>query len=243
MARAGNDLDRRLGRDSTEDVTLDLDATETKVFGRKKRGAGRSRHGHLAYNSYAVTWAQRGRALTSELKGGNQARIKAAEAGRMLGRAERLLPAEHGQITVRGDTGFYSVELMTDCRKRGMRFTFSATRTQAMWAKLPDIDEGGWTDAIDMDGAQVAELSFTPKDWKHEPLRLHQWSSNPVRDGPSGARTIGGPPGCSYSRKAALTRWPGDTPAYSPKRQAVWSWLSRQARRATPGSSSAQARR
>jgi hypothetical protein len=172
VARAGNDLDRRLGRDSTEDVTFDLDATETKVFGRKKRGAGRSRHGHLAYNSYAVTWAQRGRALTSELKGGNQARIKAAESGRMLGRAERLLPAEHGEITVRGDTGFYSVELMTDCRKRGMRFTFSATRTQAMWATLADIDEDGWTDAIDMDGAQVAELSFTPTDWKHEPLRL-----------------------------------------------------------------------
>src|SRR5271167_3247434 len=75
VARCGNDLDRRLGRDASEDVTFDLDATETKVFGRKKRGTGRTRQGHLAYNSYVVTWAQRGRGLTSELKGGNQARI------------------------------------------------------------------------------------------------------------------------------------------------------------------------
>ncbi len=118
VARAGNELDRRLGRDPGEDLTFDLDATETKVFGRRKRGAGRSRHGHLAYNSYVVTWAERGRALTSELKGGNQARIKAAESGRMLGRAQRLLPEGHGRITVRGDSGFYSVELMMDCRKR-----------------------------------------------------------------------------------------------------------------------------
>lgn len=171
-ARCGNDLDARLGRDPGEDVTLDLDATETKVYGRKKQGTGRSRHGHLAYNSYVVTWAQRGRGLTSELKGGNQARIKAAESDRMLGRAERLLPAEHGQITVRGDSGFYAVELMIDCRKRKMRFTLSATRTSLMWSKLAEIDQDGWEDAIEMHGAQVAELPFTPEGWKHERLRL-----------------------------------------------------------------------
>jgi len=162
-ARAGNELDRKLGRDPAEHVTFDLDATEATVYGRKKRGTGRSRHGHLAYNSYVVTWAERGRALTSELKGGNQARIKTAESGRMLARAERLLPAEHGQVTVRGDSGFYSVELMMDCRKRRMRFTFSATRTSLMWSKLAEIPAAAWVEAIDMKGAQVAELPFTPK--------------------------------------------------------------------------------
>ena len=98
VARCGNELDRRLGRDPTEDVTFDLDATDTPVYGRGEQGAGHSRHGNLAYNSYVVTWAQRGHALTGELEGGNQARIKATESDRMLGRAKRLLPAEHGQI-------------------------------------------------------------------------------------------------------------------------------------------------
>jgi Transposase DDE domain group 1 len=172
VARCGNELDRRLGRDAGGDVTFDLDATESKVFGPKKQGTGRSRQGHLAYTSYVVTWAQRGRGLTSELKGGNQARIKAAESDQILGRAQRLLPAGHGRITVRGDSGFYAVELMTGCRKRRMRFTFSATRTSLMWTKLAEIDEAGWADAIDMYGAQVAEIPFTPEGWKHEPLRL-----------------------------------------------------------------------
>jgi hypothetical protein len=71
-ARCANALDRSLGREVGEDVTFDLDATETKVYGRKKRGTGRTRNGHLGYNSYVLTWAQRGRALTSELKGGNR---------------------------------------------------------------------------------------------------------------------------------------------------------------------------
>ena len=172
VARCGNELDRNLGRDPSEDVTFDLDATETPVYGRRKQGTGRSRQGYLAYNSYVVTWAQRGRALTSELKGGNQARIKAQESDRMLGRAGRLLPEPHGQITVRGDNGFYSVELMMDCRQRKMRFSFSATRTSLMWAKLRELGEDAWTDAIEMRGAQVAELHFIPEGWKHEPLRL-----------------------------------------------------------------------
>lgn len=172
MARAGNELDRRLGRDPGEDVTFDLDATETPVYGRRKRGTGRSRHGNLAYNSYVVTWAERGRAMTSELRGGNHARIKASESDRMLARAARLLPEGHGQITVRGDSGFYAVELMMSLRRRGMRFSFSATRTSVMWAKLHEIGEDAWADAIEMHGAQVAELPFTPDGWKHEPLRL-----------------------------------------------------------------------
>ncbi|MGE5764921.1 MAG: transposase [Mycobacterium leprae] len=171
-ARCGNELDRRLGRDPCEDVTFDLDATETVVYGRRKRGTGRSRSGQLAYNSYVVSWAQRGRALTGELKGGNQARITATQSLTLLGRAERLLPCEHGQITVRGDSGFYAVELMTGLRERRMRFTLSATRTSVMWAKLAEIPDDAWHEAIDMHGAEVAELAFTPEGWKHEPLRL-----------------------------------------------------------------------
>ncbi len=62
--------------------------------------------------------AQRGRALTSELRGGNQARIKATQSLTLLGRAKRLLPAEHGQITVRGDSGFYAVEAMMGVERR-----------------------------------------------------------------------------------------------------------------------------
>jgi hypothetical protein len=172
QARVGDELDRRLGREASEEVTLDLDATESVVYGRRKQGTGRSRSGHLAYNSYVVTWAQRGRALTSDLRGGNQARIKATQSLTLLGRAKRLLPDGHGQITVRGDSGFYAAELMSGLRKRRMRFSLSATRTSTMWAKLAEIPEDAWVEATCMRGAQIAELAFAPEGWQHEPLRL-----------------------------------------------------------------------
>ncbi|MCA1679067.1 MAG: transposase [Actinobacteria bacterium] len=138
----------------------------------KKGGAARSHTGALAYNSYVVTWAQRGRALTSELVGGNQARISAAESARMIARATALLASEHGQVTVRGDSGFYSAELMMRLRKQGVRFTMSAPRTATMWRALRQIPEHAWADATQMHGAQVAETAFAPDGFEHEPLRL-----------------------------------------------------------------------
>ena len=48
QARVGEQLDRELGRNPGEAVDLDLDATETEVYGRKKRGAARSHSGALA---------------------------------------------------------------------------------------------------------------------------------------------------------------------------------------------------
>ena len=53
-----------------------------------------------------------------------------------------------------------------------MRFTFSAPRTATIWRAVGDVPTDAWQDAIDMRGAQVAELPFTPQGWKHEQLRL-----------------------------------------------------------------------
>ncbi|MGC9222239.1 MAG: IS1380 family transposase [Solirubrobacteraceae bacterium] len=171
-ARVAGQVDRAGGRDAGEPVDLDLDGTETEVYGSQKQGAARSHSGALAYNSYVVTWAQRGRALTSELQGGNRSRITAVESAAMIARATALLPCGHGQVTVRGDSGFYSSELMMLLRAQQTRFTFSAPRITRMWSAMTQIPEDGWADADGMRGAQVAETSFTPAGWDHEPSRL-----------------------------------------------------------------------
>ena len=173
QARVGERLDCEAGRDSGEDVTFDLDATDTEVYGHAKQGAARSHNGALGYCSYVVTWAQRGRALTSELVGANRARISAKESAAMIARAAKLLPTGHGQVTARVDSGFYSAELMMRpaqaagalhaCRRRG---------PPSMWRALREIAEDAWADATRMRGAQVAETAFTPTGWEHEPLRL-----------------------------------------------------------------------
>lgn len=174
LARVGEHVDRQLGREVSDAVTFDLDATETEVYGRgpRRRGAARSHSGALAYQSYVVTWAQRGRVMTSELEPGNRARITAAESAQMIARAESLLPAGHGQVTARVDSGFYSAELMSELRGQQVRFSMSAPRTSSMWRALGEIGEDQWADAQEMRGAQVAETNLTPHGWAHEQLRL-----------------------------------------------------------------------
>jgi hypothetical protein len=63
--RAGERLARALGRDPGAPVTVDLDATQVTVYGQRKRGAARSRHGHISYAPHVATWAQRGRSPAS----------------------------------------------------------------------------------------------------------------------------------------------------------------------------------
>jgi Transposase DDE domain group 1 len=191
-ARAGQRLDRVLGRDPAEPVTIDLDATQVTVYGCQKQGAGRSRHGHMSYAPHVAFWAQRGRALTSELVGGNQERLSGGECATIAARAIALLPDDHGPVTMRIDSAYYAVELLERLRHKRARFTVSVPRNQAMWKALGQIPEDAWTDALDMPGAQVAETTYTPGGWRHEPLRLIvrrvPFSAQKIADGSLTAR-------------------------------------------------------
>lgn len=172
LARAGAKLDRALGREAGEDVTVDLDASGVEVFGAAKQGAARNRDGQLAYAPYLATWAERGRALCSELYPGNRQMLSGAESARIACRAIDLLPEVHGQVSFRVDSGFYRVELLRRLRERGATFTVSVPRSSAMWAALERVAESEWEPAAEMAGTEVAETTYSPKEWKGEPLRL-----------------------------------------------------------------------
>lgn len=192
MARAGERLDRALGRELGEAVTIDLDATQVPVYGRAKDGAGRSRHGSISYAPHIATWAQRGRALTAELVGGNREKLAGGEYATIARRAISLLPTGHGAVTMRIDSAYYALELLHALRKQRARFTVSAPRSQAMWKALHEIPDAAWQDAHQMPGAQVAETTYTPGGWRHEPLRLivrrTPFSAKKIADGHISAR-------------------------------------------------------
>ncbi|MCA1678142.1 MAG: IS1380 family transposase [Actinobacteria bacterium] len=172
MSRAGQRLDRALGREAGEPVTIDLDATQITVYGRGKDGAARCRTGQMSYAPHIAFWAQRGRALTAELVGGNQERLSGADCATIATRAIKMLPAGHGPVDMRIDSAYYAVDLLHRLRKEHARFTVSVPRNKAMWKTLTEIPDGAWTDALQMAGAQVAETTYRPAGWQHEPLRL-----------------------------------------------------------------------
>jgi Transposase DDE domain group 1 len=171
LARCGEHLDRARGRDLSEAVTVDLDATGIEVYGRK-RGAARSRHGQMSYAPHVAFWAQRGRALTAELVAGNREKLSGRECARIAKRAIRLLPQDHGPVSFRIDSAYYQLELLAALRAEQARFTVSVPRTEAMWKALVEIPEDPWQAATGMEGAQVAETTYKPTGWRNEPLRL-----------------------------------------------------------------------
>jgi len=172
LARAGQRLDRALGREAGEPVTIDLDATVIEVYGRAKQGASRNRAGQLSFAPHVAFWAQRGRALTGELVAGNREKLSAKQAAVICRRALRLLPAGHGPVCVRIDSAYYAIELLRALRAKAARFTVSVPRTPAMWNALEQVPDDAWRPATDMPGAEIAETTYTPSGWKHEPLRL-----------------------------------------------------------------------
>jgi hypothetical protein len=93
---------------------------------------------------------------------------------------------------MRIDSAYYAVELLDRLRREKARFTVSVPRNQAMWKALAQIPESAWSDALDMPGAQVAETTYTPAGWRHEPLRLIvrrvAFSAQKIADGSLTAR-------------------------------------------------------
>jgi Transposase DDE domain group 1 len=132
LARAGQRLDRALGRDPAEPVTIDLDATVLEVYGRGKQGASRNRSGQLSFAPHVAFWAQRGRALTGELVAGNREKLSARAAAAICRRALRLLPAGHGPVCFRIDSAYYAIDLLKALRAKAARFSVSVPRTTAM---------------------------------------------------------------------------------------------------------------
>jgi len=133
IARVGGRLDRALGRDARQDATIDLDATQIEVYGHKA-GAARSRHGSVSYAPHIAFWAQRGRALTGELVGGNREKLTAAAGATLARRALAMLRAagHTGAVTFRIDSAYWAVGLLAALRKADARFTVSVPRTETM---------------------------------------------------------------------------------------------------------------
>ena len=111
-----------------------------------------------------MTWDERRRILAADLVKGS-ASEKPGAAG-LLRRALRALPAGHGPVSLRVDSGFYTVELLEACRRQRVEFCVSVARTEAMWTRLyAKLNVKSWRPALDMENAEVAEFAYIPGGW------------------------------------------------------------------------------
>ncbi|WP_168209848.1 transposase, partial [Mycobacterium helveticum] len=150
----------------TEAVTIDIDATDVEVYGRKKQGVAYNYAGQRCGRPHVATWAQTETVLAADLLAGDQD-PSAGSAG-LLRRALAALPAParaSEDIAVRVDAGYFAGELARTARAEQVCFAIGAKRIAPLWRLLSGIAEHEWTDAIEMHSAQVAVAGYAPADW------------------------------------------------------------------------------
>jgi Transposase DDE domain group 1 len=170
LARVGDEVDRALGLPVAAPVTLDLDSTDSEVYGRCKQGAASNHRGQRCYDSQLATWAERRRILAIELRSGNL--NEHPTATRLLRRALKALPKGHGPVRARLDSGFQSLAMFEELRRREVGFTCSLQRSPTLHSLRLKIPSRAWQPALQMPQAEIAETTYTPQGWRHEPLRL-----------------------------------------------------------------------
>jgi hypothetical protein len=154
-----------------ETVTVDLDTTDVEVYGRKKRGVAYNYQGQRCGRPHVATWAETATALAADLMAGNE--DPRGHAADLLRRALAALPVavRAGRIRLRADAGYFAGQLARAAMLAAVEFAIGAKRIAPLWRILAGVAESDWTDAIDMDGAQVAVAEYCP-DWWPAATRL-----------------------------------------------------------------------
>jgi hypothetical protein len=138
-----------------ETVTIDLDTTDVEVYGRLKRGVAFNHQGQRVGRPHVAAWAETATVLAADLMAGND--DPRGHAAGLLRRALAVLPprARAGQIRLRADAGYFAGQLARAALLAGVEVAIGARRIAPLWRLLDGIAEADWTDAIDMDSAQV----------------------------------------------------------------------------------------
>jgi hypothetical protein len=154
-----------------ETVTIDLDTTDVEVYGPKKRGVAFNHQGQRCGRPHVATWAETTTVLAAELMAGND--DPRGHAVGLLGRALAALPApaRSGRIRLRADAGYFAGSLARAALAAQVEFAIGARRIAPLWRILGGVGDEDWTDAIDMDGTQVAVAAYCP-DWWPAATRL-----------------------------------------------------------------------
>ena len=146
-------------------VTIDLDATDVEVYGRKKRGVAYNHQGQRVGRPHVAAWAETEIVLAADLGDGTD--DPRATAPGLLRRALACLPAaaRAGRVALRADAGYFAGALARAAHDERIAFAIGAKRIAPLWRLLAGIAEEDWHDAIEMGNAQVAVAEYCPEWW------------------------------------------------------------------------------
>jgi hypothetical protein len=145
------------------EVTLDIDATDVEVYGRRKRGCAHNYQGQRTYRPDIAFWAELGVPVAADLLSG-QDDPRASAVG-LLRRGLAGLPEGVRKVRVRMDAGYFAGQIARECLLRGIQFAIGAKRNPAVWRAATTIPDHAWIPAIGMEHAEVAVCDYVPDWW------------------------------------------------------------------------------
>ena len=143
-------------------MTIDLDSTICEVHGKAKHGAGYGYTKVLGYHPLLATRADTGEVLHARLRKGSANTQRGAKrfVEELIARVRRA--GAGGVLTVRGDAGFYSAELIKILNRLGVAWSITVVMNPSIRKAIAAIREDDWIDIAYPDGgqAQVAETTY-----------------------------------------------------------------------------------
>lgn len=163
---------RRRAALESQPPTIDLDTTDTEVYGRRKRGVSFNHQGQRVGRTHLASWAQASLPLAADLRDGrsdprtySKQLMERALAG--LARIGVYRPDDPTapRPRFRMDTGYMSGALARAAVEAECDFSIGVRRGEAVWAAVSRVPAGAWTPATGMPGAEVAVADYAPADW------------------------------------------------------------------------------
>ena len=141
-------------------MTIDLDSTICEVHGKTKHGAAYGYTRVLGYHPIVATRADTGEVLHARLRKGSSQRGAKRFVEELVARIRR--GGASGRLTLRGDTSFWSLELIDTLARLGVRFSITVPISAQIRVLVERIDEEAWVPIAYPHGgeAQVAETTY-----------------------------------------------------------------------------------
>lgn len=148
--------------------TIDLDATDIEVYGRKKAGVTYNYLGQRSGRVHAASWAEAGvlaaaRLTDSRTTAHTHAVDLVEQALSWLDLAGVAWDPQQ-RPRVRADIGYCSKDTAQGIVAAGCDFAIGIQRQPKIWRLLSLVDETAWRPANGMPNAQVAAIDYTYRD-------------------------------------------------------------------------------
>jgi hypothetical protein len=153
-------------------MTIDLDSTICEVHGKAKHGAAYGYTRQFGYHPLLATRADSGEVLHARMRKGSSQRGHKRFVEELIARVRRA--GATGALTLRGDAGFYSWELIDTLNRLDVTWSITVPIKAQIRACIDRIDEAAWTPISYPDGGQadVAETVYvTGGDHSQRPQR------------------------------------------------------------------------